>query len=151
MAKPVKMAKGREFEFKASKTGGAPSKYDWDGWLNPDPAKFPSGLVLLEQSEGDKDDKGTVTTISKKKDYEVDTNQMLPKIKTAARKRYKVVQTSRYDADGAKLENCVIIRARDMNDAERAREDEKRAQEEATETKRKKAQKQTIPMSGVSG
>lgn len=118
MAKQVKLGKGKEFSFKTTKSGGE-SKYDWDGWLNGD-------LLLLEQSEGDKDDKGTVINITVKKDYEVDTNAMPPKLKVAARKRYKVVQISRLDADGHKLKNALIIKARDMDANERDAEDVQR-------------------------
>ena len=121
MAKPVKLGKGREFTFKVAK-GGGESKYDWDAWLNGD-------LLLLEQSTGDKDEKGTVIAIDTKKDYEVDTDAMPPKLKTAGRRRYKVVQISRMDADGHRLAGAIIIKARDMDDGERTAEDLKRAEE----------------------
>ena len=125
MAKQVKLAKGKEFTFKSGK--GAEQKYPWSEWLNGD-------LLLLEQSEGGKDEHGTVTTITKKKDFEVDPQAMRGKCKTAARKRYKVCQISFRDADGQKLEGSVIIRGRDMTQDERASEDMLRAEEKARQT-----------------
>lgn len=123
MAKQVKLQKGKEFEFKATTKGGE-SKYPWAEWLNGE-------LLMLEQSLGTKDDKGTVVTIEPKgkRDYEVDTNLMPAKVKFAARKQYKVVQISRLDADGKKLKDSLIIRARPMTDAERDDEDLLRAED----------------------
>ena len=123
MAKHVKLARGKEFTFSASK-GGMSAKYPWDEWLNGE-------LLLLERSEGTEDEKGTISDISDKKDYEVATEQMPPKLKTAARRRYKVVQISRKDADGNRLTNALIIRARDMDADERTAEDLLRAEEKA--------------------
>jgi hypothetical protein len=121
MARQIKLKRGEEFKFS---TSGPATRYPWDEWFNGD-------LLLLEQSEGTKDEKGTVTTVTTKKDYEVDTDAMPPKIKTAACRRYKVVQVSRRDADGNKLVNSLIIKARDMTDDERTAEDIKRAEEKA--------------------
>lgn len=129
MPKKVSMPKGQKFEFKQGKTG-AETKYDWDAWFNGD-------LLMLEQSEGTKDDKGTVVTVTAKKDYEVDTNAMPAKIKTAARRRYKVVQISRVDPHGAKLKDALIIKARDMDDTEKAAEDLLRAEEKEAAKQRK--------------
>src|SRR4051812_6916164 len=61
MAQKVKMPKGRDFQFKTAKSGG--SKYDWDGW-------FDGSLLLIEQSVGEKDDKGNVVKVTEKRDYE---------------------------------------------------------------------------------
>ena len=133
MPKQVKLAKGREFEFKAASKGGE-SKYDWAAWLNGD-------LLLIEQSEGDKDEKGNVTTVKVKKDYEADTNQMPGKLKMAARRRYKVVQISRLDAQGHKLKESLIIKARDMDATERIAEDALRAEEKVALAAKKKAAK----------
>lgn len=129
MAKPVKLAKGREFQFKSGR-GGALSKYDWDAWFNGD-------LLLLEQSTGDKDNLGNVVSVDKKADYDVSTNTMPGKLKFAARKRYKVVQISRVDADGNNLENSIIVRARDMNADEKMEENRKRAEEKAAREAKK--------------
>lgn len=129
VAKAVKLAKGKEFTFATPKAGGQASKYPWDEWFSPDPKAFPNGLVYLERSTGTEDEKGTITTISEKKDYEVSTNAMLPKIKTAARRRYKMVQVSRMDADGNRLVDALIIRGRDMTAEERVAEDILRAEE----------------------
>ncbi len=125
MAKPVKLAKGKEFVFKTP-TKGAETKYDWDTWFSGD-------LLMLEQSIGEKDDKGTVTVTDhkNKRDYEVSTEGMPGKLKNAARKRYKVVQVSRHDQDNNKLKDCLIIKARDMTDDERVEEDIRRAEEKA--------------------
>ena len=120
MAKAVKLPKNREFQFTSGGGGGASGKYPWDEWFN-------GSLLLLERS--DADDEGNVT--GEKRDYEVHTNAMPPKIKTAARRRYKIVQISRKDADGNKLNEAVIIRARDMTDEERLAEDVLRAEEKA--------------------
>ncbi len=133
MASKVKVAKGKTFEFTTSATSFA-AKYPWDEWFSGD-------LLMLERSEGSENDKGTIEVPTVAKDYGVPNDAMLPKIKTAARARYKVCQISRKDADGVRLVNALIIRARDMDAAERAEEDllrveEKRAKKlmEAAET-----------------
>lgn len=119
MAKQVKMAKGKEFTFKSAGSAGTPAKYPWDAWFNGD-------LLLLEKDTVDAEGKTT-----HKKDYDVPTNSMPGKIKSAARKRYKIVQISRLDADGNKLGDALIIRARDMTAEERQAEDVLRAEEKA--------------------
>lgn len=127
MATKVKMAKGKEFVFAAARQGTFAAKYPWDEW-------FAGDLLLLERSEGPNNDKGTVIEGQEtlKRDYGVPTNAMFPKIKTAARRRYKVVQTSRRDADGNKLANGgIIIKGRDMTPEERTEEDVLRAEEKA--------------------
>lgn len=126
MPKPVKLKKNQEFTF--SKTSSAVSKYDWDGW-------FSGELLMLERSDVDAD--GNLIDGGEKRDYEVATEAMIPKIKTAARKRYKIVQVSRKDADGNKLENALIIRARDMSPEERVEEDKTRAEEKAAKQEAK--------------
>lgn len=139
MPKPVKLAKGKEFTFKATTARGGETKYAWDEWFN-------GSLLLLERSVGTEDDKGTVTTVTEKKDFEVRTDAMLPKIKTAARKRYKVCQVSRYDADGNRLTDSLIIRARDMTPEERQAEDILRAEErEAKAAKKREEAANTAP------
>ena len=143
VAKSVKVGKGKEFVFAPTSGGGQALKYPWDEWFNPDPKQFPNGLVWLERSEGTEDDKGTITEVSEKRDYEVKTEAMPPKIKTAARRRYKVVQISRLDADGNKLEDAIIIRARDMTAEERADEDQLRAEEKAAKAASTNGQTQT--------
>ena len=142
MAKPIKLAKVKEFTY-AKAGGGGTSKYPWGEWFAPKVdndgkkvhADGTSTLLLIERSDVDKD--GNLT--GDKRDYEVDTNAMVPKLKTAARRRYKVVQVSRRDADGNRLTEALIIRARDMNDGERQIEDILRAEEKAA----KKAAKST--------
>lgn len=140
MAKPIKLGKGKEFTFAPAGGGGQASKYPWDEWFATDD-QGQGKLLLLEQSEGTKDEKGTVTGVTSKKDYEVDTNAMPAKLKTAARRRYKVVQVSRRDADGNKLVDSIIIRARDMDDDERTAEDLLRAEEKAEADAKRKAGK----------
>lgn len=133
MSKTVKLGKGKDFTFASPAPGGGqPSKYPWDEW-------FDGTLLLLERSFGDQDDAGNITNVHDKKDYEVGTNAMVPKMKTAARKRYKVVQVSRLDQDGKRLVDSLIIRARDMTADERDAEDILRAEEKA-EKKAKKAE-----------
>lgn len=132
MAKQVKLAKGKEFHFSATK-GRTETKYAWDEWFN-------GNLLLLERSSGEENDKGTIVNITEKRDYEVPTDAMPPKIKTAARRRYKVVQISRLDADGNKLVDALIIKGRDMTPEERQEEDILRA-EEKEELKAKRAEK----------
>lgn len=122
MAKPIKLKKGEEFDFGSASGGGGGGKYPWDEWFNGD-------LWLLERSSGTEDEKGTITTVSDKRDYEVPTDAMPPKIKTAARRRYKICQVSRRDKDGNRLVESLIIRARDMTAEERDAEDLKRAEE----------------------
>lgn len=128
MPKPVKLAKGEEFSFA---TTSAVSKYPWDEWFNPDAKLYPSGLLLLERSVGGENDKGTIVDIKEKKDFEVSVDAMVPKIKTAARKKYKVVRVSRRDNKGNKLVESLIISTRDMTAEERAAEDLLRAEEKA--------------------
>lgn len=130
MAKQVKLARGKEFNFEQKGKG---AKYPWDEWFNGD-------LLMLERHDGPENEKGTIEDdkATTKRDYGVPNNHMLPKIHTAARKRYKVCQISRYDADGKRLKNALIIRARDMNTEERMAEDILRAEEKA-KAKAKKA------------
>ena len=130
MAKAIKLAKGREFTF-APTGGGQASKYPWDEWFSPDLKVFPGGLILLERSVGKENDKGTIEDITEKKDFEVSVDAMVPKLKTAARRRYKVVQISRRDADGNRLVESLILRAHDMTPEERQAEDILRAEEKA--------------------
>ena len=132
MPKQVKLPKGREFVFRSVK--GAEAKYDWAAWLNGD-------LLLIEQSEGDKDDKGNVIKVTVKKDYEVNTRAMPGKVKFAGRKKYKIVEVSTRDHTGAKLADSLIIRARDMDADERVAEDLLRAEEKVKAEERRKAQK----------
>lgn len=129
MAKPVKLAKGKEFNFNV--TSRTATKYPWDSW-------FDGGLLLLERSSGQEDDKGTITEVSEKRDYEVLTDAMPPKIKTAARRRYKVVQVSRVDVEGNKLKDALIIKGRDMTPEERVEEDMLRADEKTEAIQRRK-------------
>ena len=124
MAKPVKLKKGQEFTFASAGGGAAQSKYPWDEWFKGD-------ILLLEQSVGTADEKGTITTVTEKRDFDVAVDSMPAKIKTAARRRYKVVQISRKDADGAKLDSGLIIKARDMTADEKVAEDTLRAEEKA--------------------
>ena len=140
MAKEFKLRKNQEFTFRqATGGGGAVSKYPWDEWFAPAEDKDGkqlhadgSGkLLLLERSIGPEDAKGTIAAPTEKRDFEVSVNSMVPKIKAAGRKRYKVVQVSRLDADGAKLKDALIIRARDMTADERLAEDLMRAEEKA--------------------
>lgn len=124
MAKVVKLKGGKTAEdlFAQGGGGGGVSKYPWDAWLD-------GQLQMIEKDEGDT-----------KKDFDVETDAMPAKLKTAARRRYKVVQISRKDADGKKLENALIIRARDMDADERAAEDITRAEEkEANKARRAEA------------
>lgn len=135
MAKQVKLGKGKEFNFaQARAAGGAESKYPWDEW-------FDGSLLLLERSEGEDNEKGTIETPTVKKDYEVSTNAMVPKLVTAARRKYKICQISRMDADGKKLANALIIKARDMTPEERAEEDALRIEEKQRTAERKAAKK----------
>jgi len=102
--------------------GGTQSKYPWDEW-------FCGKLLLLERSDVDKD--GNLTPSGTKRDFEVERDAMPGKLKTAARRRYKVVQISKRDADGNKLTDALIIRARDMTVEERERENIRRIEEMA--------------------
>jgi hypothetical protein len=125
MAKQVKLRKNQEADslFNGNGRGGA-AKYPWDEW-------FSGELLLLERSEGTENDKGTIVTPTVVRDYGVPTDAMPPKIKTAARRRYKVCQVSRRDADNNRLVDALIIRARDMTAEERQEEDRLRAEEKA--------------------
>ncbi len=86
---------------------------------------------------------GTVTEIEPhgKRDYEVQTDAMPAKLKTAGRRRYKVVQISRLDADGHKLQGALIIKARDMTAEERQAEGLLRAEEKTAFAEKKAAAK----------
>lgn len=135
MAKVVKLPKGREFEFVSGRQRGE-SRYDWDNWLNGD-------LLMLEQSTGKRDEKGDTIEVEDKKDYEVNTNQMVLKVKLAARQRYKVADVSRYDADRRRLTDAIIIRARPMTDEERDAEDARR-EEVKEKLREKKAEEKAL-------
>lgn len=121
MAKQVKLGKGREFSFKAA--GAQATKYAWDEWFTGD-------LLMLEQAVGTGvDEKGNITGVSDPKDFAVSIDAMIPKLKTAGRRRYKVIQVSRYDADGKRLVGCLIIKARPMDADERVAEEIRRAED----------------------
>lgn len=124
MAKTVKLKGGKTADdlFAASVAG---TKYPWDDWFKTD-ENGNGPILLLEKNEGD-----TV------KDFDVEVDAMPAKIRTAARRRYKVVQIARRDADGQKLENGLMIRARNMTPAERTAEDELRAEEKEAAKARK--------------
>ena len=113
MPKKVTLPKGKTFEFK--KATGAGSKYNWD-------AMFTGDLVLISKGTDDQLKTGDC-------DYTVAEDAMIPKIKTAARRRYKVVSVSRVDHQGNKLVDSLILQARDMTADERTAEDQKRAEE----------------------
>lgn len=131
MARQVKLPKGKEFEFKKSTGGAFALKYPWDEWFNGD-------LLLIERSDVDED--GEPVKGGQKRDYEVEQDAMPAKIKTAARRRYKVVQISKRDHEGKPLEHKgLIIRARDMDAAERQAEDQLRAEEKAARKEAKTA------------
>jgi hypothetical protein len=124
MPREVKLPKNREFTFKRV---GQETKYPWDEW-------FDGRVLMLERSVIAVDG-----TVAEAKDYDVDTAAMPPKIKVAARRRYKIVQVSLRDADGIKLEDAVIIKARDMTPDERNQEDLRRAEERAAKAAEKAA------------
>lgn len=136
MPKPVKVAKGKEFTFRAA-TAGQPSKYNWDEWFN-------GTLLMIERSVMQKDDKGNEIKdddgkpiVEEKRDYDTDTAMMPGKLKAGARRAYKVVQISRLDADGNRLLDAIILRARDMTAEERTAEDLQRAEEKAARKEKK--------------
>lgn len=100
----MQKVKGK-FQFK---TVTAASKYPWDDILN-----------------------GDINLLTKGEDYEVETDAMGPKIKTAARRRYKTVKISRRDNDGNMLEDQIIVQATTMTPEQVEAEDAKRAEEKA--------------------
>ena len=124
MPKQVKVPKGREFQFQASRRFGQSTKYDWNNWLNEE-------LILLEQSTGTKDENGTVIEVTEKRDYECSTEALTAKLRFAGRRRYKVVDISRYGAEGDRLKDSLIIKARPMTDLERLEEDDRRVIDKA--------------------
>lgn len=129
MATKLKLGKGKEFHFEERAVGGVP-KYPWDEW-------FDGNLYLIERSVGPENEKGTIVVPTEAKDFGVSVNAMVPKIHTAARRRFKVCQISRKDQDGNRLKDALIIKARDMSDEERAAEEQLRAEEkEAAKAKR---------------
>lgn len=132
VATKINLKKGKEFHFVDRAVGGV-TKYPWDEW-------FDGSLYLLERSSGPENEKGTIEVPEEggARDFGVSINAMIPKLHTAARRRYKVVQVSRNDEHGNRLTNGLIIRARDMSDEERTAEDVLRAEEkEAAKEKRR--------------
>lgn len=128
--KEVKLPKGKEFTFKSA----APqSKFDWDAW-------FSGKLVMIERSVFGHDGK-----VTEKRDYEAGTDEMPAKLKAAARRKYKVLQISRRDADGKKLEDAIILKARDMTPDERQAEDLRRAEEKAARKEKEAAEANGAP------
>lgn len=121
MAKQVKLPKGQEsFDF-GQGSGGAGAKYPWGEWFSGELLEIERSVATDEPDSVN--EKGTIVKEKVKGDYCVPTIAMLPKIKTAARARYKVCQTSRKDAKGRKLADSIIIQARDMTPEERVQED----------------------------
>lgn len=130
MAREFKMPKGG----KLSKTqgGGMGTKYPWDEWFSGKPP-----MILIERHDGPETAKGTIPdeAATTKRDYGVPTNAMHPKIKTAARRRYKIVDVYRRDHEGNRLENGgLILVPRNMDADERVAEDVLRAEEKARQT-----------------
>ena len=138
MATKVKLKRGQEKKFKKGSTTG--TKYPWDEWFNGD-------LLQIERSVGPENEKGTVEAPTVAKDYGVPSDSMPPKIKRAARHRYKVCEIDRYDTDGTKLTNAFQIQARDMTADERVAEDILRAEEKAA-AKAGKANDADVPDQG---
>ena len=136
MATKVKLGKGKEFEFRQAKGGALSAKYPWDEWLGGD-------LLLLERSDVNGD--GELVPGGTKRDFEVDRDAMPGKLKFAARRRYKIVQISKRDADGQKIQHeGLIIKGREMTGDERYAEDVLRAEEkEENKTRRAKARAET--------
>ena len=130
MAQKIKLKKGQEFEFKERAVGGV-LKYPWDEW-------FDGSLYILERSEGPENEKGTIEVPTVAKDFGVSVNAMIPKLHTAGRRRYKVVQISRNDEHGNRLKNALIIRARDMSEEERLAEEQLRAEEKEAARERRR-------------
>lgn len=125
MAREFKLAKGKTYAFKPANAGAQVSRYAWDEFFN-------GKLILIERSDVDADNnllKGPDGKPVAKRDFEVDVQAMIGKIKHAARKRYKVVQIGRHDADGSRLKDALVLQARDMDKDERAAEDVLRAEE----------------------
>ena len=110
--KTVKLPKGKTFEFKSG--GRQSSKYPWDAILS-----------------------GELVQITKGEDYSVETDAMVPKIKSAARRRYKTVKISTRDHEGVKLVDSLIVQAFDMTADERAKEDQRRAQDKIDAAERR--------------
>lgn len=133
MAKHVKVRGGKEFVFKEVK--GFQSRYPWEEWLKGD-------LLQIEQSAGTKDEDGRVTEVSKKNDFEVTPDEMVGKLRGAARRRFKVVKISKVDQDGKLLEDSLIIQARDMTPEEKESEKARRAGRKAKRLEKKRAKKE---------
>lgn len=95
----------KKFEFKAA---ASRAKYPWDTW-------FDGRIHGLTQAE-DFPDIG-------------DINHMVPKIRTAAKNRYKTVKVQIDKTD--ETSPMVVLQATDMTTEERAAEDARRAEEKA--------------------
>lgn len=107
----------KSFTFKPAPSKA--SKYKWDEILNGEAQQIFRG---------------------KDKDYEVETDAMAPKIKTAARRRFKTVKISRLDEKGNKLKDSLILQAFDMTAEERAEENARRkAKKDARRAEREAA------------
>ncbi len=141
MAEVVKLRGGKEFHFKETK--GPQSKYPWDEWLS-------GGLLKLKQSDGEKDENGVVIKIVHQKDFEVHPDSMPGKLKSAARRRFKVVKISKVDQDDKPLENSLIIQAREMTPVEVEFERNRRAGRKAKrEAKRAKKKSDAAALAGT--
>lgn len=133
MAKQIELPK--DFTPRDSQTGGG-LKYPWDDWFNNQP-------WIIERSDGPESEVGSVIEGREtvRRDYNVPIEGMPPKLKTAARRRYKVFtvlqRTDPAHKDGRKLPNGgYCIQTRDMTVAERKEEDALR-EEEKKELKKK--------------
>lgn len=127
---------GNEILIQVRRAGGGATKYPWDEWFAPEHNKdgeqvHEDGSSPLWELERDVTVDGKV----QKRDFDVKVEAMPAKIKRAARCRYKIVQISRFDPDGNKLADSLIIKARDMTTEERVAEDLRRAQEKAARRK----------------
>ncbi len=123
--KQVKLHRGRtEFPFKATK--GPQSKYPWDKWLD-----------------------GNLNQISAGEDFELERDQMVGKLRGAARRRFKVVSISKLDQDDKPLENALVIQARDMTPEEKESERARRAGRKAKKAEKRSAKKKAAAEAAV--
>lgn len=131
MPKVAKVKKG--IDYKHGGNRGHSTKYPWDEWFAESERIWQQEgkLYILCRGEGAENDKGTIVSPTKVGDYYVPNDAMPPKIKTAARRRYKIVTVDRVGPDGERLKDELVILARDMTAEERTAEDMKRAEEKA--------------------
>lgn len=95
-------------------------------------------VYILEQSEGEANEHGSVENPTVKKDFDCSVSVMISRLISTGRNRYLKVWARRTDLHGKKLpDDQILVFAREMTEEEKEEEDKSRL-----EAKKRKAEKE---------